>query len=85
MEELKILRNEIDQIDDEIIKLLEKRFNISLKIGEIKKTYNLPIQDANREKELITKNGNKIKNKEFLKSYLNILTSIIEESKKIQK
>ena len=85
MKELKILRNEIDQIDDEIIKLLEKRFNISLKIGEIKKIYNLPIQDVNREKELITKNSNKIKNKEFLNAYLNILSSIIEESKKIQK
>ena len=85
MKEFKILRNEIDQSDDEIIKLLEKRFNISLKIGEIKKIYNLPIQDVNREKELITKNSNKIKNKEFLNAYLNILSSIIEESKKIQK
>ena len=49
---LKTLRREIDQIDQELIKLLAKRFKVTQKIGIYKKEYNLPPQDKKREKQL---------------------------------
>lgn len=43
------LRNEIDQIDSDIIELLTKRFAVTDEIGIIKSQNNLPPQDENRE------------------------------------
>lgn len=85
MEELKKLRDQIKNLDEEIVKLLEKRFNLSLKIGEFKKENNLPILDKDREKELSLINLSKLENKDFSESYLNIFKTILEESKKLQK
>ena len=85
MEELKKLRDQIKNFDEEIVKLLEKRFNLSLKIGELKKENNLPILDKDREKELLLINLSKLENKDFSESYLNIFKTILEESKKLQK
>lgn len=85
MEELKKLRDQIEKLDEEIVKLLEDRFNLSLKVGKFKKEYNLPILDLKREKELSLNNASKLKNKEFVESYLNIFKTILEESKKLQK
>ena len=85
MEELKKLRDQIKNLDEEIVKLLEKRFNLSLKIGELKKENNLPILDKDREKELLLINLSKLENKDFSESYLNIFKTILEESKKLQK
>ena len=85
MEELKKLRDQIEKLDEEIVTLLEKRFNLSLEVGKLKKEYNLPILDLKREKELSLNNASKLKNKEFVESYLNIFKTILEESKKLQK
>ncbi|GAB6184218.1 prephenate dehydratase [Thermodesulfovibrio hydrogeniphilus] len=47
------LREEIDKIDKQILKLLNKRANIALKIGEIKRQKGLQFFDPVREKKLI--------------------------------
>lgn len=46
-------REQIKSIDQEVIKLLEQRFQLVGKIGEFKKHHNLPIRDEMREKMLI--------------------------------
>ncbi len=53
MEELKKLRKEIDNIDNEILKLLNKRMEIVKKVGELKNNTNAPIYRPEREKEII--------------------------------
>jgi len=53
MEELEKYRNEIDIIDLKIIKLVEKRTDIAIKIGKIKKIHNLKLFQPQREKEII--------------------------------
>lgn len=55
---LEDLRVEIDKIDDEIIKLLQKRFDIIMDVKTYKHKYNLKIENKNREQIII----NKIKN-----------------------
>ena len=37
MEKLKKLRDEIDDIDKQIVELIEKRMKVSVKVGELKK------------------------------------------------
>jgi len=47
------LREEIDKIDNELIRLLNKRMKIVKKVGELKNTTNAPIYRPEREKEII--------------------------------
>ena len=37
------MRNEIDEIDDQLTALLERRMNCSLKVAEIKRSEGLPV------------------------------------------
>jgi chorismate mutase/prephenate dehydratase len=50
-----VYREKIENIDLEILKLLKERLSIVSKIGEIKKTNNIPIYNKEREEEVITK------------------------------
>jgi len=51
--DLKKLRSEIDKIDNEIIRLLNKRMEVVKRVGELKNTTNAPIYRPEREKEII--------------------------------
>lgn len=50
---LEKLREEIREVDDQILKLVSKRLELVKKIGEIKRKRGLPIVDSNVEKEVI--------------------------------
>ncbi|HIC86669.1 MAG TPA: chorismate mutase, partial [Aquificae bacterium] len=54
-EELDILRQKIDEIDNQIIELLRKRANIAMEIGNIKRKYNLPTFVPEREYQIYQK------------------------------
>ncbi|MEM3833422.1 MAG: chorismate mutase [Thermoprotei archaeon] len=51
------IRKQIDTIDDEIIRLLNKRMQLCKEIGELKKRMNMPIEDCKREIEVLQKAG----------------------------
>ncbi|MBU1017546.1 chorismate mutase [Patescibacteria group bacterium] len=46
------IRQQIDHIDQKIIKLLAERMDLVKQIAELKKQNQLPVQDEKREKEL---------------------------------
>lgn len=48
--DLKIYRQQIDEIDAQLVKLLADRFKITQKVGEFKKLNNLEPVDPAREK-----------------------------------
>ncbi|MFX1489832.1 MAG: chorismate mutase, partial [Promethearchaeota archaeon] len=52
-EELKRLREEIDQLDDKLVELLNKRGNIVIQIGKLKEKLKLKVFQPEREKEVI--------------------------------
>ena len=83
--ELKELRNKIDEIDQELVKLIEKRIEIVKEIGKYKKEHNLPILDQNREDEVINKNIAYLKDPTNVNSYKEIIIKIMEVSKNIEK
>ncbi|MCQ2547875.1 MAG: chorismate mutase [Clostridia bacterium] len=52
--DLNELRNRIDEIDDEILELFEKRMELCREIGEVKAKDSLPLENLKREREIIT-------------------------------
>ena len=58
-------RTEIDKIDKEMTKLLEKRMNISKSISKYKMEHDMQIFHPEREKIVIEKNKGYLENKEY--------------------
>jgi len=79
------LRNSIDDIDNQIFELFAKRFDISKKIGELKSTYKIPIDDGSRENAIIKRISNDYKNKIKPEHAEVLLKTIFLISKDIQK
>lgn len=81
MTEIKLLRNEINKIDAQLLKLLKQRIDISKKMGKIKKEKNIAIFDMDREKEIIdnyTKNEDSL-NKKYIEKFFQTLMDISKE------
>ena len=53
--EITDLRNEINQIDEEICRLFVRRMNTAVGIAEYKKEHGLPVLDASRERAVMQK------------------------------
>jgi len=78
---LEIYRKQIDEIDNNIVRQLEKRALISGMLGKLKKKSGEEILDADRKEEILEKlkgTSKKIKSDEIE----NIFTSILELSKR---
>ncbi len=77
-------RAEINQIDQEIVRLLEKRYSCVDEVVRIKKEKNLPTLDRNRETEVITRLSSLIEKKEYEEAILETFQEIMDTSKKYQ-
>lgn len=75
--ELKDYRNQIDRIDDEIVRLFQQRMDVAAQIAEYKKEHDLPILQAGREREKLADLSSKTR--EELQSYLRVLYSLLFE------
>ncbi len=53
MSNLEDLRNEIDKIDNELVLLLQKRFDVTNQVGEYKKQNNILVNHPSREDDII--------------------------------
>jgi chorismate mutase/prephenate dehydratase len=53
--ELNQLRQEIDEIDRELVSLFIRRMNCSAGVAEYKREHGLPVLDASRERALLAK------------------------------
>ena len=65
-ESLENFRNEINNIDEELLNLLVKRMQVSVNVGKYKKENSIPILNSKREKEVIQKVVNLNHSKIFL-------------------
>ena len=75
------LRLNLDKIDNEIIKLLQKRFNLSKKIAKVKSKEKIKIKDKSREEFIKNKYLKKLP-KKFVTKFLK---NLFKESRNIQK
>ncbi len=84
-ENINVLRQQIDEIDEQLLGILGKRMRISREIGTYKKEHNMPILQSGRYTEILEQRGKMgvemgLKG-EFVKE---IMESIHEESVKLQ-
>lgn len=81
------LRQQIDHIDQHLLKLLNKRLKLALKIGEAKRAAQQPILDPIREaillKQLHHNNGGPLSPKTLTAIYREILSASRSVQKKI--
>ena len=83
--ELEKARIEINEIDEKMVKLLEKRFNLVLQIGQYKKENNIPVFDKSREKKVIKNCISNLENKSYSNSIETIYKQIMDTCKEIEK
>lgn len=77
MNELENARKEINQIDEEMAKLFEKRMNACAHVAAYKKEHGLPVRDTAREAALIERNRQYIGDAEIEGYYVPFLKNTI--------
>lgn len=82
--ELKQARLEINKLDKEIVRLLERRFDLVSEIGEYKRKQNLPVYDEDRERQVIESCIGFLENKEYSRCIDDIYFQIMKTCKDIQ-
>ena len=75
--DIKELRNEIDAIDDQLVKLFCQRMEVSAKVADYKRANNLPILVPAREREILASVAEKAG--EEMGSYTRVLYSMLFE------
>ena len=73
--DLKELRLKIDSIDENLIRLFEKRMEISEEIAKYKLKHKMPVHDPSREQQKLLELSHKVK-KEY-KSYITPLYTVL--------
>ena len=85
MKDLNSLRNKIDKIDNEIIDLLNDRFNVVKEIGEYKKENNIPVEDKTREEIILQILDTKLSDSPYKEEIKNIYKELFTQYKNKQK
>lgn len=84
-ENISVLRQQIDEIDEQLLSLLSKRMRISREIGTYKKEHNMPILQSGRYNEILDKRGKMGKSLDLNPEFISeIMKSIHGESVKVQ-
>lgn len=80
------IREEIDKVDTEIVKLLSKRQSLVLKVAKIKHSQKLPLTHTKREEEILSRMKKIAKKLHIHDQFIQkIYKLIFTESKKVQR
>ena len=77
-------RREIDNIDEELVKLFEKRMNIAINVAKYKIENNMTIFNEVREIEVIKKNVARLSNKKYSKLTESFFNNLMTLSRSLQ-
>lgn len=77
-------REEIDRIDGELLRLLNRRARLALEIGELKARGGLPVRDEAREREVLSRSSNANDGPLCGGSVARIFRRIIRESRRAE-
>ena len=75
--ELKDYREQIDQVDNELVRLFQKRMDLAEKIGAYKRENGLPVLQSAREREKLT--ALSAQTQPELQAYVRVLYSLLFE------
>lgn len=82
--DLDIIRQEIDQIDDQIVKLLEERMHLVEGVVAYKKASGKAILDTKREETIFEKVRNRVSNKKYEETIVATFSDILKRSRDYQ-
>ncbi|SBO16760.1 Chorismate mutase [Carnobacterium divergens] len=77
-------RNEIDELDKQLVELFEKRMALVTEIGKIKQKNNLPIFDESREIAVIERAVSRLENPMYKPYASCFFKDLMEVTKKYQ-
>ena len=81
---LDIIRQEIDQSDDQIVKLLEERMHLVEGVVAYKKASGKPILDSKREEVIFEKVRSRMTNKHYQETIVATFSDILKRSRDYQ-
>ncbi|MEG1180899.1 MAG: chorismate mutase, partial [Oscillospiraceae bacterium] len=73
--EIEQLRDEINEIDDELVGLFERRMDVAVRVAQYKRANNVPVLNRGRERQIIDRVTGEVK--EDLAIYTKILYSTL--------
>ncbi len=82
--EMKKFREQIDVIDEQILKLYEERMDVVRQIGRYKQENNIPIYDAAREDDKLDEVFASIKNREYADGAAQLFITLMQASREMQ-
>ena len=82
--DLKSIRQEIDQIDNQIVKLLEERMHLVEGVVAYKKASGKPILDSKREEVIFEKVKNRVEDKRYQETIVATFSDILKRSRDYQ-
>ncbi len=81
---LENIRQEIDQVDAQLVCLLEKRMDLVDQVVTYKKSVGKPILDSKREEAIFEKVRSLIKNDQYQESIVATFSDILKHSRQYQ-
>ena len=85
MSKLEELRQSIDQIDQELVRLFERRMAVTREVGEYKQANGIPVLDTAREREVLAKKVNLISNPDLQADVVQLYENIMAISRRQQR
>ena len=82
--DLDIIRQEIDQIDDQIVKLLEERMHLVEGVVAYKKASGKPSLDTKREEVIFEKVRNRVEEQRYQETIVATFSDILKRSRDYQ-
>jgi len=79
------LRQEIDRIDSELLRIFNRRAALALEIGEIKKGLGLPVYDPAREKRIFLRMKEENPGPLDDNAIVRLFERVIDESRRLER
>lgn len=79
------IRKQIDQLDDQLLELFNRRADLALQIGKIKKVQKLAVYDPSREKRIFTRIQQANKGPLDNGAIVRLFERVIDESRSLER
>lgn len=79
------IRQKIDRLDGELLRIFNERAGLALKIGEIKKTVGLPVYDPAREKRIFVRMKESNPGPLDDQAIVRLFERVIDESRRLER
>jgi monofunctional chorismate mutase len=83
--DLEHCRQEIDELDRELVRYMERRMNVVAQVAQYKQLHNMPVYDHRRELMVLDKVAGLVQDKELVPYVQRIFQNMMDESKRYER